>query len=845
MSEPSHVPQQNLAAFEHSSDLETGVNTGKSMAPPAFQLMASGPSDVGGAGEEGDCCVETGSAAPLQKMAAHQPLQMEKDPDPKPKPKKIQVAISKDMGRAEFLKTADLQIFGKHPGPGEWSGNTQKYFAKNSPYTVWVDVALLKKSRSEQLNDLGGKTDEEGELAGAKERAGEYDGMKKGKDGLTNEIDKRYEALGGEGVKDRSKIDKDLWEQVRDELLFEKEFVENLPEKVSLIIQKGPDGIKVTPSDYAQVVRMARKINKMELRDLENYLRNAKTAKSLDEVEKSLDGFMEEKDSGLKKIKGVMESEKDGDWDLDTETAKLTEKQMFYLTLEQRKKLIDKISDGYAVGDEDEATLIRLLVSAPSADQKALVAWLKSNKSKILKRLESVIDGEENKKYYATLRNLIFQSLTPEEAHAKMKGAKVLPWADPGLLKAVYNRRFYYETVEFTDDGRVKVEYWVNIAFMGMKTTTQYFEPDEVIGLYFFMDEDFANATEGQTIYMPAANLISFKNEQFSREMNLAVDIGLLAAGGVGLAAKGGRLAKAIAALDLTLGASAIVINSYRSDIGKTAEGQKFLQAWDTVNTLIAVYGLARIAVSMPKAFRNLKEAYQTFKKGKNGLDPTDMKKLDSETKKLLDGAKAVDLENDLARIRKTYSADELRAFEKQLEEAAGIKDNAKRAEAMGVLEDQIAAQSHNVKLADKLKAENPGMSNLDIAKKAAPDIKVPGVPIGFTKGSWVEAQQFIKKYLTDAGIKVEGGFATGSRMGAPFNPKKKAKFGKLREDFTPSDLDTTLITDKAIPKNTLEKLKAEFKSKFGIELGVRPIVGKDNPQLPHIPKFGTLDMKF
>jgi len=108
------------------------------------------------------------------------------------------------------------------------------------------------------------------------------------------------------------------------------------------------------------------------------------------------------------------------------------------------------------------------------------------------------------------------------------------------------------------------------------------------------MDEDFASAKEGENLYMPAANLLAFKHEQFSREMSLVADIGLLAAGGAGLAAKGTRLARPIALLDTTLAVATITINSFRSDLAATEGGKTFLRAWDTVNTLIAIYGLAR-----------------------------------------------------------------------------------------------------------------------------------------------------------------------------------------------------------------------------------------------------------
>ena len=534
----------------------------------------------------------------------------------------------------------------------------------------------------------------------------------------------------------------------------------------------------LTPANDGKVVRIARKIATMDAADLENYLRQTSETDSLDKLEDGIDKFLENKVQGQKQIQEIMELEKDGDWDVDDETSKLTTSQMFYLNLEQRKKLIDYISDGHRVDDDDESTLIRLIDSAPSAQQKGLLDWLKKDNATILQRLESVIDGSENKEYYGALRNLVFQSVDPESTREKIENAKLLPWADPGIIKAAYNRRFYYETVEYTDDGKVKVQYWINFAIGGIQTEEQFFEPDEIIGLYFYMDEDFANATEGQTIYMPAANLISFKNEQFSRELSLAIDVGLLAAGGVGLLAKGSRLAKAVAALDLALATADITINSYRAEIAKSERGRTFLRAWDTVNTLIAVYGLARIAIAMPEVLKNLRKTYQNFKGAKPDLDPDDLKKLDSETNKLLREADAVTFEKRLDDLRSRHTPEALEAFEKQLEEVAGIKDTKKQAQALGTIEDQVAAQKHNTELVKKLKEQNPDADNKTIAELAKGDLRVPNVPMGYTAEQWKDAQAWIKSYLEKKGQKVKSGFATGSRItGAIFNPKK-ASFG-------------------------------------------------------------------
>jgi hypothetical protein len=374
-----------------------------------------------------------------------------------------------------------------------------------------------------------------------------------------------------------------------------------------------------------------------------------------------------------------------------------------------------------------------------------------------------------------------------------------------------------------------------------MKTQEQILEPDEIIGLHFFMDEDFANAKEGETIFMPAANLLAFKNEQFSRELSLVVDIGLLFAGGAGLVAKGTRLAKAIAILDTTLAVANITISSFRSDIAKTEEGQKFLKAWDTVNTLIAVYGIAKVVVRLPETFRNLKKAYQSFKGNPGKINPGDMAKIDNETTKLFGQADQAALEGEIVDLRKKFSADEMTAFEKQLQKAGGIADAKKRQAALADIESQISTQKENVDLIAELKKANPGKSNKEIADLAKSKIKVPTIPHGMTADEFQEAQDLIKKFLQDKGLKDVEGFATGSRItGATFNPKKPA-FGKISTDFATKDFDITLVTSRKLTNAETQQLQELYKAKFKHDLGIRNVF--DKRQLDHIPIYGKIDL--
>ena len=759
------------------------------------------------------------------------------------------VHFDKALTKEEFIEQANSQI-NLDPTVGAWENVKDHYDPSESPVRVLVAESLVKKERSQKTaSDVGLGVDASGNIEGAGDRADEFSSMPNGaeKQALMEEIDRRYwKTTGikkGEKIKDKTKEAGEvaIWKQIRDEVLAQRSFIMNLPEKVQHILRYSEEGVVITPEDYEQVVRIAKKIEQMDAADLENYLSKVTVTKELDQLETNIDDFLKTKEAAPEKIEELLEKIDEDEWDSDTEAAQMDANTMFYLSLEQRIKVIKNIAGGTFVGDEDEQTIIRLLTSTPSKDLKALIDELKGSESALLKQLESVIDGDENKEYYAALRNILFQSLEPEEAQKKIEGAKIFPWADPGIIKAFYNGRFYYETVEYTKEGKIRVVFWSNFAMFGMKNQEQILEPDEIIGLRFFMDEDFANAKEGETIFMPAANLLAFKNEQFSRELSLMLDVGLLFAGGAGLVAKGTRLAKAIAILDTTLAVAAITINSFRSDIAQTEEGRQFLKAWDTVNTLIAIYGLGKVVVRLPEVFKNLRKAYQNFKSSPGKIDPGDLNKIDNETNQLLNQADKAAFESEIVDLRKKFSADEMAAFEKQLEKASSIADTPKRQAALADIESQILAQKENAALIAELKKANPGKSNKEIADMAASRIKVPNVPHGMTAEEFQEAQDLIKKFLNDKGLKDVEGFATGSRItGVTFNPKKPA-FGKAATDFSGKDFDITLITPRDLSNSEVEELMKLYKDRFKHKLGVRIVF--DKRQLAHIPVYGKIDL--
>lgn len=332
-------------------------------------------------------------------------------------------------------------------------------------------------------------------------------------------------------------------------------------------------------------------------------------------------------------IEEVFRLVEEDDWDADTLAAQLDDAQMRTLSMEQRIRLLDHVSDGYGVDDEDEQTLIRLLATTPAAQAASVRSQLGAER---LQQLEDTIDFAEYRDYHLALRALFFRSMSPEQAAEQMANAREFPWADPGFIHALWNKRFYYDEVELHDDGKLHVRYWTTWGGVGIPSEAVTLDPFEMIAVRFHYPEEYAGAERDQVIYMPAINLRSLHRKQFRQELQTVPDIGLLFLGGAGLAGAVTRLERVVAALELALGAADLVIRDFRHEIARSPEGRDFLAAWDIVSTLVTAYGVARLATQAPAALRRLRSAFARFRDASRSLPVGTTQRIESEVEDVL-----------------------------------------------------------------------------------------------------------------------------------------------------------------------------------------------------------------
>lgn len=231
---------------------------------------------------------------------------IQRKPKKKKKKKKstyvpYQVHVKKPMTVEEFRVAAMRQIFGRELLNVVWRNSKDSYVPANSPYTVRVDTRLLKRQRGLASEERGISVEEGGGVTGAKERAKAFHaGPGSGeKSSLMKEIDRRYfEAVGDKTetkIKAGEKGKAALWHMIRDEVLFQHEYIANLPSKVKELIKFSIKGKKLTPADYDKLFAIAKKIQKMPAGQVSDYASKVTGATTdLDAFEASLDKYLAE-----------------------------------------------------------------------------------------------------------------------------------------------------------------------------------------------------------------------------------------------------------------------------------------------------------------------------------------------------------------------------------------------------------------------------------------------------------------------------------------------------------------------------------------------------------------------
>lgn len=222
-----------------------------------------------------------------------------------PKDKKnwipVKIPVKQRMAQEEFKVAVMRQVFAAVREGLKWYNLEDEYLPEKSPYTIWVEPELLKAERGRASEERGINVGEGGGTTGAKERAKTFHAGPATdlKSALMKEIDRRYfEAVGAKTetkIKPGEKGKAELWRMIRDEVLFQHEYIANLPPNVKLLIKHSITGKVLTPSDYDQLFRIAKKIEAMPPRQATDYASKVTgTTTDLNQFEASLESYSAE-----------------------------------------------------------------------------------------------------------------------------------------------------------------------------------------------------------------------------------------------------------------------------------------------------------------------------------------------------------------------------------------------------------------------------------------------------------------------------------------------------------------------------------------------------------------------
>ena len=175
------------------------------------------------------------------------------------------VQFTQVMTPEQFKQHAMKQIFGAALPNVKWENLKDSYDPKDSPITVNVELSLIQKNRGAVSKDKGIDVDPAtGGIQGGDARAKEFLGAPASdeKSKVMAEIDRRYAEATGETtpIKPGEKGKAGLWNQIRDEVLFQHQYVKNLPPNVKLLIKQSITGRELTAADYDQLFRIGKSI---------------------------------------------------------------------------------------------------------------------------------------------------------------------------------------------------------------------------------------------------------------------------------------------------------------------------------------------------------------------------------------------------------------------------------------------------------------------------------------------------------------------------------------------------------------------------------------------------------
>jgi hypothetical protein len=352
------------------------------------------------------------------------------------------------------------------------------------------------------------------------------------------------------------------------------------------------------------------------------------------------------KPAELRSILELLEKDLE-DSGIDDLLSKVSEDQMRnFICAKERYDLINNVSQGTLVGDEDEKTIIKLVRSTPDDQAKDLIDLFKNDTSGALKELYSSIDGEELSEFFGEMSKLYFRSLG--QSHQQVQKAfddsiqeflSTTSEQDCDLLEGLAERNVFvlhmpqvvntssntiikYEInpllgFGLNDDGTVDFLMSHNkCLFSFAKVYTV--KPFELVKVIYLTSDRNNKLDEG---YIPGYSMRWLLNNYNSTQIAIGINKGILISS-IFTAGTTSEISVFVwSTVDFVISYGNLFIIQNQDELAKTEEGKKFVNAWNEINKYVMIaqgthllYGVGRNFIAFKLAVSDLKAAFNEWK---------------------------------------------------------------------------------------------------------------------------------------------------------------------------------------------------------------------------------------
>ncbi len=299
-------------------------------------------------------------------------------------------------------------------------------------------------------------------------------------------------------------------------------------------------------------------------------------------------------------------------------------------------KVVKLLTNEWRVVGEEEELIVNIIKSiTDQANAIEFLDLLKADNSGLLNELRVSIDGENYKHLHSALTQVFFKSKTAtidieikdfEDKISNIerlgyngwKDKNVFYWLNPGFIKRFTETGTHYlrySDLKIADNGQLSFNIEHTALILSFTDIDVSIEPFELIRIQLLTSsKDLENGSVKGYYYLPAFSIALLMNEQswdeFNQAINSAFIIGTL---GSGVLASGTRTAL-IEGFFVSLNVASLVIDDYRVELSQSENGKAFLQTWEVFNAALAIWQVSKVVVALPRAYKNLQNAYRNLK---------------------------------------------------------------------------------------------------------------------------------------------------------------------------------------------------------------------------------------